>query len=140
MLPLKAVVLDNDETTGSYSLVFAILVCLEHHKVHDMKLVAEVLQRLAVWMNVHHCFRPGLRQLLQSLLTLRYYGKLDAIIMYTNQSEVIPEGWSDPYPPFLKSPPQAIAYMMNCLTGHKVFDHILSRPKDTRPTPSGRFT
>ena len=137
--PLRAIVLDNDETTGSYPLVFAILASLTYHKIHDVSRIQKVLQRLALWMNVHHCFRPGLRQLLQTLLTLRAYGKINAIIMYTNQSEILPTKPTDP-PALLTSPPQAIAYMLNCLLGQQVFDHILTRPTGSIPTPSGHFT
>ena len=117
--PLRAVVLDNDETTGSYGIVFAYLHSLE--QVHDLnpELLCSILKRLADWMIMRNVFRPGLRSFLRCLLALRRQKKLDAIVMYTNQYD---SGT-------IFSVPKAIAYMMNYLAGETVFDVILTRPE-----------
>ena len=123
--PLRAVILDNDETTGSYGILFAIIATLQQIPVSST-FVEGVLQRLATWMIAHHCFRPGLRTLLTVLLTLREKRQIDSIIMYTNQKEQEPELGN---PLLLYSVPKCIAYMMNYIMDRQgVFDHILARP------------
>jgi hypothetical protein len=125
--PLRAVILDNDETTGSYGILFAILEHLRPLSAElDVPFVQRFLKRLAYWMMTHSCFRPGLRKLLTVCMALRNTGALDAIIMYTNQSEVTPpEGAVE----FLYSPPKCIQYMFSYLMTHQVFDHLLTRPQ-----------
>lgn len=130
--PLKAVVLDNDETTGSYLLIFGLTAALKRFGYEDNEAVGAILERLAKWMVLHHCFRPGLLQLLQTLVALRKNNKIDAIIMYTNQKTngaVV----SSSTTPFLSSVPVCIAYMMEKMCGEKVFDHILTRPEGFTP-------
>lgn len=117
--PLRAVVLDNDETTGSYGLLFAYLSILEQIPDLQQEILDYILQRLATWMVVHNVFRPGLRSLLRCCIALRRQKQIDAIIMYTNQYN---SGTRF-------SVPNAIAYMMNHLAGESVFDHILTRPE-----------
>lgn len=116
--PLRAVVLDNDETTGSYGLLFAYLSVLQHVPDLNADVLAYILRRLAGWMIVHAVFRPGLRSLLRCLIALRRQKKIDAIVMYTNQYD---SGT-------IFSVPNAIVLMMNYLAGEKVFDYILTRP------------
>lgn len=124
--PLRAIILDNDETTGSYGLLFAILEHLRPLSAElDAAFVQRFLKRLAYWMMTHSLFRPGLRKLLSICMALRNAGALDAIIMYTNQSEVAaPEGTVE----FLYSPPKCIQYMFSYLMTQQVFDHLLTRP------------
>lgn len=125
--PLRAVVLDNDETTGSYGLLFAITQVLEQLQILDLPTIQGIYQRLGNWMIVHNVFRPGLRTLLRCCVALRKQKRIDAILMYTNQI--------DTHTNF--SVPRAIAYMMSALSGEQVFDHILSRP--TYPEQDGVY-
>lgn len=131
--PLRAVILDNDETTGSYTLVFAFLITLECFRDVSNEYLTKLFTRLAKWMYVHHCFRPGLRPLLEVIHTLRKTNKIDAVIMYTNQTETTPPSSAPKteYPPFLYSPPQTIAFMLSTLVNEPLFDHILARPVPT---------
>ncbi len=124
--PLRAIILDNDETTGSYGILFAVLEHLRPLAAElDAAFVQRSLKRLAYWMMTHGLFRPGLRNLLSICMALRNAGALDAIIMYTNQSEVeVPEGTVE----FLYSPPKCIQYMFSYLMTQQVFDHLLTRP------------
>ncbi len=134
-LPLRAVVLDNDETTGSYGIVFALLTYLRTERQPSLCTVARILKKLATWMLAHDVFRPGLEILLDTLVNLRNNGSVDAIIMYTNQTELpIPDTYPglDTYPPFLWSIPYCIAYMMNSLIETSIFNYILARPHSLR--------
>lgn len=130
--PLRAVILDNDETTGSYTIVFGILLALQTIPNLPMTTVATILQRLGTWMIRNQVFRPGLRYFLKSLLELKRQGKIDTVIMYTNQKESpIPSSYTNQgtdYLPLLWSVPLAIAYMFCYLMGDIVVDVILSRP------------
>jgi hypothetical protein len=83
--PLRAVILDNDETTGSYAIVFAIVHVLQIAESKNQVFVGHVLERLAKWMVAQRVFRPGIRNFLGNLISLREDNKIDAIIMYTNQ-------------------------------------------------------
>ena len=127
MHPLRCVVLDNDETTGSYRIVIAFLIGLE--KVPDLTLdmLLEILERLASFMISHKLFRPGIEILLETVTKLRKKGRLDAIVMYTNQKEGTS---SKKHIPLLHSPPQAIAYMLSYIMDYHIFDNILVRTTD----------
>ena len=132
--PLRAVILDNDETTGSYGILFAILHHLRQQEGITPDYIQRSLKRLAYWMMTHGLFRPGLRKLLSVLVALRNAGALDAIIMYTNQSEVPPpEGVHE----FLYSPPKCIQYMFSYIITQQVFDHMLTRPTGGYMLPGG---
>jgi hypothetical protein len=129
--PLRAVVLDNDETTGSYAIVFAIAHVLQTAKWINQAVVGRVLERLAKWMIAQRVFRPGLRNFLASLVSLRQDNKIDAIIMYTNQIDQSYLSGTN-FPKLEWCIPRCIAYMMDCLVSSPVFDRILMRPeKDT---------
>ena len=125
--PLRAVVLDNDETTGSYGILFAITQVLQQIDNLDLQSLQGIYQRLGNWMIVHNVFRPGLRSLLRCCLALRKQKRIDAILMYTNQTDSHTN----------TSVPRAISYMMTCLLGEPVFDHILARP--THPEQDGVY-
>ena len=121
MYPLRAVILDNDETTGSYIIVFSILQILRNHEIKSESFVKSILDKLYEWMILHNCFRPGLRNLLETLITLRKNNQIDAIIMYTNQHE--------PDTNIVNSLPRCIQYMFMFLVPGFFFDHMLTRPE-----------
>ena len=136
--PLRAIILDNDETTGSYILVYSILIGVTMTNTLTRNDFCLILQRLARWMIIHNVFRPGLRTLLDTISTLRKGNAIDAIIMYTNQTgemEFLLENKK-----YNISVPQSIAYMIDFLTDCKpFFDSILMRVEGTKPDPNGWF-
>ena len=123
---LRAVVLDNDETTGAYRLLVCLLSVVV--KIQDISLDVFLyfLEQLAEWMEENHLFRTGLRILLETIYRLRQQNRIDAIIMYTNQKE----SFIKTQLPMLNSPPQCIAYMLNHLMKKQMFDRILARKTD----------
>jgi len=123
---LRAVVLDNDETTGAYRLLICLLSVI--HRITETTLdeFLYFLEQLAEWMVTNHLFRPGLEILLETLYRLREHNRIDAIIMYTNQSE----SFIKTTLPLINSPPQCIAYMMTHLSKKRIFDRILARKSD----------
>ena len=139
--PLRAIILDNDETTGSYAILFAIIHTL--HQIPNIKMstVATILQRLGTWMIRNHVFRPGLRMLLQTILQLKYENKIDIVIMYTNQKDDDPpESYNEAggdFLPVLWSVPMCIAYMFCYLMGDNVINMIMSRPANHIRLPNG---
>jgi hypothetical protein len=122
---LRSVVLDNDETTGAYRLLICLLSTI--HKIPETTLdeFLYFLEQLAEWMEKNHLFRPGLGILLETLYRLREHNRIDAIIMYTNQSESFRKTL-----PLINSPPQCIAYMLTHLSNKRIFDRILARRSD----------
>lgn len=120
-LPLKAVVLDNDETTGSYGLLFALIVVFRQDPNITNMRFKRILKNLTIWMLTNGLFRPGIQNLLYMVTALRKKGLIDKVIMYTNQTK-------NPYSnQYLDSAPNCIAYMMNCISKQTVFDAILAK-------------
>ena len=135
--PLRAVILDNDETTGSYGILFSILAILQQIPSVNIEYTSIILQKLAQWMVTRNVFRPGLKNLLQTCIGLKNQNRIDAIVMYTNQLEQsLPEEllYKDNISHILWSPPRCIAYMMNYLVDDTVFDCMLSRPPNADNT------
>ena len=126
--PLRAVVLDNDETTGSYGLVFSVLTHIRRASITDENAVRTIYKRLAAVLVKRKLFRPYLGPLLHALTFLRDEGALDSVIMYTNQTEEVP---FNPYNAFWKimyNVPYSISYLMYEAYKTNAFDDILSRP------------
>ncbi len=86
----RIVVLDNDETTGSYGPLFDLLGLLKEREVElratGLRL-RDLVPRLVTFCYKAGLFRPGLRDLLLTLSALREKHLLDAVVMYTYQSE-----------------------------------------------------
>lgn len=127
---LRAVVLDNDETTGSYGIVFSILTFLSKYPDIYGPQIHSLLAKLAYWMEDHNVFRPGLRRLISTLLTLRKKGQIDLILMYTNQRHEVPTDYEGTSYELLYSAPLAISFMMDVLFSTHVFDSHFTRPKE----------
>lgn len=126
--PLRAVVLDNDETTGSYGLVFSVLTHIRNAGLTDEAIIRTIYRRLAVVLVKRRLFRPHLGRLLHTLTFMRDESLLDSVIMYTNQTEEVP---FNPYNAFWKimyNVPYSISYLMYEAYKTNAFDDILSRP------------
>jgi hypothetical protein len=132
--PLRAVVLDNDETTGSYGIIFSLLTHLRTLQLEEV-MVACIYKRLARALDDYQLFRPHLGRLLQTLDLLGDEFTLDAVIMYTNQTcelgqQTSTEDGTEIYSihNLLYSVPLTIAYLMNEVYHATVFHKILVRP------------
>jgi hypothetical protein len=140
---LRAIVLDNDETTGSYMIVFAFLRALAINKEHSYSELSKLFKRLAFWMFKYNVFRPGIRRLLRKIRDLKQLKSVDAIIMYTNQqdgdTEIVYTDDPGPYHDFINKPAHTIAYMMETVLEDKLFDHILTRDPEQLPEKDGSF-
>ena len=131
-LPLKAVVLDNDEATGSYGLLFALITVFQSAPSITNTKFKRILKHLAVWMLANSIFRPGIQNLLYTVTALRRRGLIDRIIMYTNQTE-------NPYSnQYLESAPMCIAFMFNHISKQTIFDYILA--KDGGSSQAAQYT
>jgi hypothetical protein len=86
----RIVVIDNDETTGSYGPLFHLLDLLSQHEpgLHEAGIrLRDLVPALGLFCLEGQLFRPGLRDLLLALRALRQKGRVDAVVMYTYQSE-----------------------------------------------------
>jgi len=120
MDPLRAVILDNDETTGSYLIVLSIIKTINSLGNIDIEYFHYILEKLSFWMLKNSIFRPGLVDFLRTLRDLRKANKIDAIVMYTNQYEINTS--------IFTSLPRCIEYMFTFLVPGFKFDNILTRP------------
>ena len=129
MQPLRAVVLDNDEATGYYLLIFDIWHVLEKTNLGEQLSFRQVLDFFIENWETYNIFRPGLFKFLKTCVQLRDEGRIDAIIMYTHQNaDFTWAGWSVPA-------------FLSVLMGHivakefpggllkrKLFDYVLTLP------------
>ena len=83
-------VLDNDETTGSYGALFHLLDLMSSHEagIHAAGIrLRDLVPALGLFCLEAQLFRPGLRDFLMALRALRDRGRIDSVVMYTYQSE-----------------------------------------------------
>ncbi len=94
----RVVILDNDETTGSYWVMFSIIHIFRDYQIGGMHL-QDIIPALADFAIQAHIFRPGLVKLLKTLYKLRGKGLLDAIVMYTYQTTQLgrKDDWGEYY-------------------------------------------
>ena len=126
--PLRAVVLDNDETTGSYGIVFSILGKIRKNHTIENDLLELIYIRLAEQMKKYELFRPGLGHLLRTLAFLKDEMMLDTVIMYTNQTEEVQYNPYGEFKSLLYNVPYTISYLMYAAFRLNIFDDVLSRP------------
>lgn len=137
-IPLRAVILDNDETTGSYMIIYSIINEIALIKTISVYNYHLILQRLAQWMVTHNLFRPGIRTLLRTIRTLKKAKALDAVVMYTNQTGEI--NLTLQKKPYNTSIPYIIAHMLEFLNDSSIlFDCILTRDKKVKRMPNGWY-
>lgn len=124
---LRAIVLDNDEATGSYNILFGLWEVLRETslgKSLSLEVVIDYLIDVAL-KEPYNIFRPHLFTFLHTAYELREKGYIDGIIMYTNQEANFT--WHD------CSIPVLISILMTKIIGKRgrpLFDHILSRPPE----------
>ncbi len=82
------VIMDNDETTGSYYILFSLydLLALSHFGQRlDWRKTMEIILRECEELGV---FRPGLRAFLQNIADMKKQGVVEKVCLYTNQLDV----------------------------------------------------
>jgi hypothetical protein len=80
--PLRAIILDNDETTGSYQLLALGL----QKAIGKGWSIEESVAYLTTKLYSEGAFRNGIIDFLKTINDLRVTNKVDAVIMYTNMS------------------------------------------------------
>ncbi len=86
--PARIVIIDNDETTGSYWPLYKIIHIFRDYKIDELHF-QDIIKPLANFCVETRIFRPGILKLLKTLHKLRSNNKLDAIVMYTYQNEFL---------------------------------------------------
>jgi hypothetical protein len=84
----RILILDNDETTGSYYLLFYLYDFLAKSSLNGKLNTSKTFRVLLKEFDKLKVFRPGLRTFLKSMNTLKQSGKIDKICIYTNQLDV----------------------------------------------------
>ena len=126
--PLRAVVLDNDEATGYYMLLFHLWTVLQNTSLGSKVKYHDVLDFLVENIEKYQIFRPGFFEFLKTVFELREAGRLDVIIMYTHQNaDFVWNTWS--IPALLTN---LMARLLIKRVGHilprRLFDNVLSLP------------
>lgn len=82
--PLRAIVLDNDETTGSF---LGLKKLVENSEKEDYsEFIKEATELLTKPIKGRSAFRTGIETFLEKLYELKKQDKIDAVIMYTNMT------------------------------------------------------
>jgi hypothetical protein len=130
----RILILDNDETTGSYNLLFHLydlFAIAEFGTKLDVPLTMTALTRSFKSLGV---FRPGLTRLLLCASTLKCDERLDKVVMYTNQLDIrqIRDAPKWKCGGIEWSVPMIIQVMLVYLGDNpKLIDAILTRPLET---------
>jgi hypothetical protein len=84
----RILILDNDETTGSYYLLFYLYDFLAKSSLNGKLNTSKIFRVLLKEFDKLKVFRPGLRTFLKSMNTLKESRKIDKVCIYTNQLDV----------------------------------------------------
>lgn len=134
--PPRLIILDNDETTGSYWILFKLVHLFRDHNLDtfDIKAFVPAITNFCLKARI---FRPGLLDFLNTIAKLRATNKVDAIIMYTYQDELVgrKDDWSEMYNTHgrLVNIPILLDYCFGYMTGgfkevRPFFDTRIARP------------
>jgi hypothetical protein len=125
---LRAIILDNDEASGSYLILFDLWETLMRTSLGSVLTFKQILDFLIKKTGDYNIFRPGLIQFLETCVELRDANRIDAIIMYTHQNADFTWGnWSVP---------ALLATLMGHLVAARrpmkrnLFDYVLTLPPE----------
>jgi hypothetical protein len=141
-LPLRAIILDNDEASGYYAILFDFWEFLNKSQLGKRIIFSMVIMFWIEYSGKTLVFRKGLFDFLVKAVEARDAGRLDAIIMYTHQNADFT--WQD----------WSIPAFLSILMGHIViqkrgrrklrqplFNHVLTfPPKEYRVSLPGGWT
>lgn len=129
MQALRAIVLDNDEATGYYLIIFDVWTTLIRTSLGEQLSFRQILDFFISTWKSYNIFRPGLFKFLKTCVELREEGRIDAIIMYTHQNaDFTWLGWSVPaFLSVLMGNILAQEYPEGTLK-QILFDHVLTLP------------
>lgn len=86
--PPRILILDNDETTGSYNLLFHLYDLFARASFGPQLNPAITMSVITRYARAAGVFRKGLQRLLVATASLKAAGRIDKVIMYTNQLDV----------------------------------------------------
>lgn len=120
----RILILDNDETTGSYHLLFFIESFLNfaeqlgHHVDYN-----KTIQLIAAYSLESNILRPGMHRFIREATRLKRARRIDKIVIYTNQLSMAEEG-------FTWSTPEMIADMLSSIAEDPHFiDLVITRDR-----------
>lgn len=128
----RILIMDNDETTGSYYLLFFIYDFLAKSGIGPELDSLVTINQFYKFFKKFNVFRPNLEYFLKSMNQLKTDGTLNKICIYTNQLDV---RYIDNYQKWIASdgkvwsPPEILRIMYNKLAHNKKFiDGMFTRP------------
>jgi len=84
----RVLILDNDETTGSYYILFSLYDLLALSHFGDKLDSQKTLESLCRSCEEFGVFRPGLRAFLKEIEEMKQKGLVEKLCLYTNQLDV----------------------------------------------------
>jgi hypothetical protein len=84
----RVLILDNDETTGSYYILFSLYDLLALSHFGDKLDSQKTLESLCRSCEEFGVFRPGLRTFLKEIEEMKQNGLVEKLCLYTNQLDV----------------------------------------------------
>ncbi len=133
-IPPRIVILDNDQTTGDYDVFFKWLNWLEVSNIRNFINIAPILVKFICLFEREQIFRPGLKKFLRRLATLKQEGKIDYVVIYTNQTSeqnTVTDVSGLPI-----TIPKLLEIIYNALSNSNLIDLTLTRPHTGELTKS----
>jgi hypothetical protein len=125
-------IMDNDETTGSYYVLFFIYDFLAKSGIGNELDSLITINQFYKYFKEFNVFRPNLEYFLKTMNQMKTDGSLDRVCIYTNQLDV---RYIDNYSKWVASdgkvwsPPEILRIMYNKLAHNKKFiDGMFTRP------------
>ncbi len=133
-MPPRIVILDNDQTTGDYDVFFKWLNWLEVSNIRNFINIAPILVKFICLFEREQIFRPGLKKFLRRVATLKQEGKIDYVVIYTNQTSehnTVTDVSGLPI-----TIPKLLEIIYNALSNSNLIDLTLTRPQTGELTKS----
>jgi hypothetical protein len=124
----RLVILDNDQTTGDFTPLFYWITWVERSGLVPYISLKALVPTFIEVCEAGGVFRPGLRGFLRRLSAMRRGGKIDDVIMYTNQTDVPPYHYDKLGS--ICSVPRLLEAMYNAMSGNECLIGLrLVRPR-----------
>ena len=86
--PPRIIILDNDETVGSFWPLYKALHLIRDFDIKNIR-IQDIIPQITQYCLKGNIFRPGVEKLVKTLAALKDANKVDRLVMYTYQREAL---------------------------------------------------